>query len=260
MKIEFEELNFPIISAAIHDGHNIRKELQEYLLLNDNGRLREEDPFTGEWLSISKNSVTTEDSRFEIDLNRSREKAVYLKPEDSWGLKVWKHELPEELYLSSISKYDLFYTELEKQINLLLETNKFIIIYDLHSYNYKRNGAEAPAEDDILNPELNLGTGTMNRETWAPVVDRFIADSRSYNFMGRNLDVRENIKFKGGNLARWIHQKYPKSVCSLSIEFRKFFMDEWTGLPDKEIIAEIGKLLTFTVDGLLEELKKKNSK
>ena len=260
MIFQLKNQNSPIIVAAIHDGHEIRKELKEYLALNEQARLREEDPFTGKWLSISDNTITTETSRFEVDLNRPREKAVYLKPEDSWGLKVWKSELPEEYYKDSIKKFDIFYTELEKQINHLLEKNKYVVVYDLHSYNYKRNGADAPPEDDIQNPELNLGTGTLDRKFWAPVIDRFITDSRTYNFMGRNIDVRENIKFKGGYLARWIHQKYPKSVCSLSIEFRKFFMDEWTGLPDKEIIAEIGKLLTFTVDGLLEELKKKNSK
>ena len=61
--------------------------------------------------------------------------------------------------------------------------------------------------------------------------------------------------FKGGYLARWIHQKYPKSVCSLSIEFRKFFMDEWTGLPNPEIINEIGNMLNFSLKGVLEELQ-----
>ncbi len=206
-------------------------------------------------LSISKNTITTKDSRFEVDLNRPREKAVYLKPEDAWGLKVWNRNLSEDIYQRSIEKYDQFYLELEKMINLLLEKNKFVVIYDLHTYNYRRNGANAPAEEDILNPELNLGTGTLNRDFWAPIIDRFIKETKDYNFMGKSIDVRENVKFKGGNLARWVHQKYPDSVCSLSIEFRKFFMDEWTGQPNDLIISEIGKLLQYSVNGILEELK-----
>jgi N-formylglutamate deformylase len=92
MIFNIQDPSSPIIIAAIHDGHQIRTELAEYLSLGESSRLREEDPFTGKWLSISKNTITTKTSRFEVDLNRPREKAVYLKPEDSWGLKVWKNK------------------------------------------------------------------------------------------------------------------------------------------------------------------------
>lgn len=250
----------PIIVAAVHDGHNIREELLEYLALGDNSRLREEDPFTGKWLPISKNTITSETSRFEVDLNRPREKAVYLKPEDSWGLKVWKEEIPDEIYKRSLKKYSEFYSQLEKEIKNHLKRNKTIVVYDLHSYNYKRDGASKPPEPDEQNPELNLGTGTLNRVRWAPIVDRFISETRSYNFMGRNLDIRENIKFRGGYFPRWIHENFPSNVCSLSIEFRKFFMDEWTGEPYEDVINEIGKLLKHTSVGVLEEINKLNNK
>lgn len=258
MKIKFEELNFPIVSAAIHDGHQIREELHDYILLNEKSRLREEDPFTGKWLSISKNTITTDSSRFEVDLNRPREKAVYLKPEDAWGLKVWKEELPDDVYQRSLKKYYEFYSQLEKEINKQLAQNKFIVIYDLHSYNYKRNGANNPPEDDLLNPEINLGTGTMNHDKWGSLVARFIKDIQGYNFMGRTLDIRENIKFRGGYFPRWIHEKFPNQVCCLSIEFRKFFMDEWTGEPFEDVITEINKILQFTTIGVLEEINKMN--
>jgi hypothetical protein len=135
-----------------------------------------------------------------------------------------------------------------------VKSNKVIVIYDLHSYNYKRNGADQPAEPDSLNPELNLGTGTLNRERWSPIVDRFIDDVKNYDFIGRKIDIRENIKFKGGHFPRWIHQKYPHSICCLSIEFRKFFMDEWTGEPYEDVIEAIGQLLKFTTDGVIEEI------
>lgn len=254
MLFNFSDLNYPIVAAAIHDGHSMREELQDYLYIKDKDRLREEDPFTGKWLSISKNSITTEFSRFEVDLNRPKDKAVYLTPDDSWGLKVWKYPLPEEVYYTSLVKYQEFYSELEKKINSLLERNKIVVVYDIHSYNYKRNGPTQPAEPDSLNPELNLGTGTLNRERWTPIVDRFINDVRNFNFLDRRIDIRENIKFRGGNFPRWIHQNFPESVCCLSIEFRKFFMDEWTGEPNIPIIEEIEKLLEHTTRGVLEEI------
>ena len=68
----------------------------------------------------------------------------------------------------------------------------------------------------------------MIRNRWSPVVNRLINDLRTFDYNGRKLDVRENIKFMGGNLSRWTHETFPESGCSLSIEFKKFFMDEWT--------------------------------
>ena len=149
---------------------------------------------------------------------------------------------------------------MEKEINYHLKHNKIIVVYDLHSYNYKRDGASKPPEPDEQNPEINLGTGTLNRERWAPVVDRFIEETKKYSFMGRTLDIRENIKFRGGYFPRWIHEKFPSTVCSLSIEFRKFFMDEWTGEPITDVIEEIKKLLELTTYGVLEEINKMNNK
>ena len=260
MKFQLQDASSPIIVAAVHDGHNIREELAEYVTLSDNSRLREEDPYTGKWLPISKNTITTETSRFEVDLNRPREKAVYLKPDDSWGLKVWKEEIPDDIYKRSFKKYSEFYSQLEKEIKNHLKHNKIIVVYDIHSYNYKRDGANKPPEADEQNPEINLGTGTLNRERWAPIVDRFIDETKKYNFMGRTLDIRENIKFRGGYFPRWIHENFPNSVCSLSIEFRKFFMDEWTGEPYNEVIEEIKALLQFTKLGVLEEITKMNNR
>ena len=49
---------------------------------------------------------------------------------------------------------------------------------------------------------------------------------------GHLLDVRENVKFKGGYFSSWIHQEYPRHACVLAVEFRKTFMNEWTGIPD----------------------------
>ena len=260
MKFQLQDTSSPIIVAAVHDGHNIREELAEYVTLSDNSRLREEDPYTGKWLPISKNTITTETSRFEVDLNRPREKAVYLKPDDSWGLKVWKEEIPDDIYKRSLKKYSEFYSQLEKEIKNHLKHNKIIVVYDIHSYNYKRDGANKPPEADEQNPEINLGTGTLNRERWAPIVDRFIDETKKYNFMGRTLDIRENIKFRGGYFTRWIHENFTNSVCSLSIEFRKFFMDEWTGEPYNEVIEEIKALLQFTKLGVLEEITKMNNR
>jgi N-formylglutamate deformylase len=96
----------------------------------------------------------------------------------------------------------------------------------------------------------------MDRNFWSPIVDRFITDLRNFNFLGRNLDVRENLRFRGGNFPRWIHENFPKKGCALAIEFKKFFMDEWTGIPDNTQLKAIGNALQSTIPGILEELEK----
>ncbi|MGD8743873.1 MAG: hypothetical protein PVH46_10665, partial [Granulosicoccaceae bacterium] len=57
-------------------------------------------------------------------------------------------------------------------------------------------------------------------------------------------------------LAQWIHNNYPDTICVLSIEFKKFYMDEWTGVADIDQIQAIRDALHSTVPGILEELKK----
>jgi hypothetical protein len=81
-------------------------------------------------------------------------------------------------------------------------------------------------------------------------------DLRSYDYFGRCLDVRENVKFKGRHLAKWMHEKFPESACVISIEFKKFYMDEWTGVVDVEQVLAIREALQYTIPGILEELQK----
>ena len=95
-------------------------------------------------------------------------------------------------------------------------------------------------------PQVNIGTRTMNRERWAPVIDTFIETLRSFEFPGGKLDVRENVKFFGGNWPCWIHKNFPDTGVAIAIEFKKFFMDEWTGEPDDECVEAIENALRFT--------------
>jgi hypothetical protein len=157
----------------------------------------------------------------------------------------------------SLGSYDSFYAMVERiESRLAVRFGKFVV-FDLHSYNHRRAGPNGPPADPAANPEVNLGTGTLrDRAAWAPLIDRFIADLRAADFLGRQLDVRENIRFRGGHLARWTHQTFPEAGCVLSIEFKKFFMDEWTGELDAEQHAAIGRALAGTVPGMLEELQR----
>jgi hypothetical protein len=244
----------PLLAAAIHDGHAVRDEVAKYLALDEAQRLREEDPFTREWAEVAPNRVIGLRSRFEVDLNRPREKAVYRVPEDAWGLRVWREEPPEALFHRSLEEYDAFYNAVQRLLNRTRQRFGRFVVYDLHSYNHRRAGPEGPPADEEGNPQMNVGTGTMDRAFWTRVVDRFIADLRAYDFPGGRLDVRENVKFKGGQFPAWVNQSFPRTGCALAIEIKKFFMDEWSGEPDRSLIHAIRDALRSTVPGVLEEL------
>lgn len=244
----------PLVATAIHDGHRLGEPLEKRCALTDAQRLREEDPFTGTWTAIADNRLIAHHSRFEVDLNRPPDKAIYLEPGDAWGLNVWHTRPSAEMQALTMKEYANFYDRVHEKLTGL--TGKFgsVVVLDLHSYCYRRNGQDAPPEEDALNPEINVGTGTMPRENWARLVDRFMGDLRQFDFQGRSLDVRENVKFKGGYFPRWIHENFRDSVCCLSIEARKFFMDEWTGEPYPDVIKTVGEALRSTLPGILEEL------
>ncbi len=116
--------------------------------------------------------------------------------------------------------------------------DRFAVI-DVHSYNHRRGGAQAPATPREESPDINIGTFSMPREQWAFLVDPLMEAMRSFNFNGRHLDVRENVAFQGkGEQTRFIHQRHPGQACAIALEFKKFFMDEWTGEPKRdEIVA-----------------------
>ncbi len=247
----------PIVATAIHDGHKLHPEIAEIMQLSDAERLREEDPFTGRWTQIADNRLIGTHSRFEVDLNRPRAKAVYIQPEDAWGLHVWKETPSKEVINTSLAYYDSFYEEARQLFaDLERQFGKFVVL-DLHTYNHRREGSNGPMADPELNPEVNLGTGTMERERWTPIIEGFMHDLRAFDFMGRHLDVRENIKFRGGQFARWTHENFPESACVLSVEFKKFFMDEWTGVADTDQLDAIHSSLASTIPGALTSLKQR---
>jgi N-formylglutamate amidohydrolase len=247
----------PIVAAAVHQGHATRDAVAAALALDDCTRRREEDPYTGEWAQVAHTQIIGLRSRFEVDLNRPREQAVYRLPEHAWGLNVWREAPSAELVNASLREYDEFYSATEKLLRELIEEHGRVVVYDLHTYNHRRDGASAPPADAIENPEVNIGTGTMDSAYWAPVVDRFIADLRAFDYGGRRLDVRENVKFQGGGFGRWIHATFPRRVCAISVEFKKFFMDEWTGEADLDEVERIFRALQSTLPGVTAELERR---
>lgn len=247
----------PIAAAAIHDGHALRPAVALAMVLTSEERLREEDPFTGGWTSVAGTRLIGGRSRFEVDLNRPREKAVYRGPEDAWGLSVWRDGEPRPAIVEeSLAIYDAFHHDARSALEELRRRFGRFVVLDLHSYNHRRAGPEAPPDDPRKNPDVNVGTRTLDRKRWGALVERLVAELRGSSLLGRPLDVRENVRFRGGNFASWVHHEFPDSGCALAIDVKKFFMDEWTGVPERAQLTAIGALLASTIPGLLEELER----
>ena len=79
---------------------------------------------------------------------------------------------------------------------------------------------------------------------------------RGFDFNGRRLDVRENVAFQGkGEQTRFVHERYPGTGCAIALEFKKFFMDEWTGEPDAEELEAMRRFVTFIANTAREMLE-----
>ena len=242
--------NSQVVATAIHAGHDLRPEVAALLVLDEADRLREEDPFTDELGAAVPDQVVVHRSRFEVDLNRGPQDAVYATPEQSWGMRVWRdEELAADVVERSLAEHEQFYAALAARLDRVAARGPFVVL-DVHSYNHRRAGTDADPEPAEGNPVVNVGTGSMDRGRWADVVDTFIATLSEATIAGEPLDVRENVRFRGAELCRWVHERYPQTGCALAIEFKKTYMDEWSGQPDREVIAELADALGKTADTL----------
>jgi hypothetical protein len=228
-----------VIATAIHDGNELRGEIHRAMKLSPSDRLREEDPFTGQAVLDVPNHIIVHRSRFEFDLNRGIEGAVYETLEQCWGLDVWQSPLSEAQVSRSLEIHGKYYQMLAQILDGLAADGPRFVLIDVHSYNHRRDGPGSAATSQADAPDINIGTFSMPRDQWSFLVDPLMQAMREFDFNGRHLDVRENIAFQGkGEQTRFVHQRYPGQGCAIAVEFKKFFMDEWTGEPDlKELDA-----------------------
>ena len=245
----------PVVACAVHAGDQVRAEVLRHMALRRRQRRVEEDPYTDQLADVVDTSLVVHRSRFEVDMNRARERAIYRTPGDAWGLKVWRDPLPAAVRQRSLRLYDRFYAELFGVLTRAGAGGRPFVVLDLHSYNHRRGGPQAAPANALMNPEINVGTGSLDRERWSGLVDRFMADLQTVDVGGRPLDVRENVRFRGGHLSRWVHAAFPGQACCLAVEVKKFFMDEHTGEIDEPVWAAVHDALGATIPGVLRELE-----
>jgi len=238
--IELLDEQNAILALAIHNGHEMHPELLKVCGITEADRLREEDPYTDAFTEPFPNKIVVYTSRFTVDLNRNRDKAVYLTPDDCWGLNARTTRLSDDLITELNHDYGQWYSLLTFTIQRLLAKHDFITVLDLHSYNHRRQGPNATPDAQINNPDIILGRNNMP-VAYYPWVDNLCMELNNKTIMNHTLDTRIDVKFTGGNLSRWLHHTFPGKVRCVAVEFKKIFMDEWSGSLDKEFQNELSR-------------------
>ncbi len=243
----------PVLATAIHAGHRIREDLKPYLQADDGTRRREEDPMTGIWAGVGDHVFRTSTSRFEVDLNRPRDKALSANPEDTWGIRVWKESPPLHVVERSARSHDAFYALMSAWIEGLIAEHGRVLVLDLHSYNHMRDGAR-PAPQS-RNPDIDLGVTTSDLGRFGRVVDSLHEALSSTSSAGRRYDVRRNVRYPdGGNFPEWVFAKYGDHVCTVTLEVKKIYMDEWSGEVDLAVVDDLHGQMKKATDSAKMEI------
>ncbi len=243
----------PIVATAIHSGHTLRPEVAACMALSDADRRREEDPYTDRLTRPFSTQIVVDRSRFEVDLNRKPEEAVYLTEDQAWGLKVWA-ELPgPDVVAGSLAVHEEFYGRVGSLLDEVASVGPFVVL-DLHSYNHRRGGRNASPAPVAENPDVNIGTGSLDHERWGALVDRFAIDLSEG--LSSSVTIAENVRFQGGFFSQWVNERYAGRGCALALEFKKTFVDEWTDELDEVAVGGLIDALSGTVEGIVQELSR----
>lgn len=247
----------PVMTTAVHAGHEIRPELHPYLAADDGERRREEDPLTDVLASLGDNVFSCYTSRFEVDLNRARHKACATDPKDTWGMKIWKSAPPPAMTQSSLEQHDEFYCMMDQWLKHLISRHGKVLLLDLHSYNHRRDGPDGPIAPVQDNPEIDLGLTTRDPQRFGQLSDKFSQVLSDTPCQGRRLDVRANVRYPdGGHWPEWVYANFGHQVCTITLEYKKFYMDEWKGEVSLPVVEDLRLGLSRAVQAAREELLK----
>jgi N-formylglutamate deformylase len=246
----------PVLAAAIHDGHAIRPALRRHLALPAEERLREEDPLTGLLADTGDSQLRVRTSRFEVDLNRPREKAFPRRPEDTWGLQVWR-ELPLEHEIeASLNLHDRFYRMIEQVVARQIERYGMVVVIDIHSYNHRRDGAGQAPADPTDNPDIDVGLTELDKHRFRPLTDALMHRLAEVPVRDAKPDVRANVRYPdGGYFPKWLHARFGADVCAITLEYKKMFMDEWSSTADIVALHALRAGLLHALDGVREHVR-----
>lgn len=236
----------PYVCGAVHDGHQFRHSLWDNCLHTEYERWYEEDPCTKQMVQSFPIIIAGCDSRFEYDLNREPEGAVY---EDAWGKRLWRHPLPDSEKQLSLEKHNTFYKVVRALIDKLETDFKNVLVFDMHSYNWKRWDREVPV--------WNLGTSNVDNDRYGTLIESWQTKLGAMQLPnGIQSTSKINDTFQGnGYFLKYITQNF-KDTLVLATEISKIYCDEHSGVIYPEVVKSVENQLKDLIPLQVEEFQK----
>ena len=238
----------PYICGAVHDGHQFRKSLWDNCLHTEYERWYEEDPCTKEMVQSHPIVIAGCDSRFEYDLNRPPDGAIY---EDAWGKQLWKTPLSKKEYDLSMHKHANFYKVVHALVHQVEKKYGKAIVFDMHSYNWKRWDREVPT--------WNLGTANIDNGRYGVMANSW---SKKLGQMQLPHGIASTSKihdtFQGnGFFLKYISTTFPNTLV-LATEIAKVYCDEYTGIVFPEVVRSVEEQLKELIPLQVKEFQESN--
>ncbi len=225
------------LCAAVHDGHQFRKGLWDKCLHTEYERWYEEDPCTKQMVETMPMVIAGCDSRFEYDLNRDPENAIY---EDAWGKKLWREPLNDSEKNRSLQKHQNFYKVVSALINQMKISFGAAIVYDMHSYNWKRWDRPVPV--------VNLGTSNIDQKRYSAFAKAWCESLATIDLPNKiETTAAINDTFQGnGYFLKYITNNF-ENVLVLATEFSKIYCDEYKYVIFPEVVTAIEEQLKLRI-------------
>ena len=240
--IKIEEY-VPFVCGAVHDGHQFRKSLWQNCLHTEYERWYEEDPCTKQMVGSHPIVIAGRDSRFEYDLNRPPEMAVF---DTAWGKQLWKKDLPENERQLSLQKHHNFYRVVHALVEKLESLHPKVLVFDMHSYNWKRWDREVPT--------WNLGTINIDNDRFGDMVESW---REKLGGMQLPNDIKSttgiNDTFQGnGHFLKYITKTFDNTLV-FATEISKVYCDELSGIIYPEVVQSVENQLQDLIPLQAEE-------
>lgn len=222
----------PYVCTAIHAGHNFRNELAAKCSHTEYERWFEEDPNTDDFISSFPITIIGNDSRFEYDLNREPKNCIY---DEAWGKKVWKKPLTTSEKNKSLKKHADYYQVVHTLIEKIETKYEACVVYDMHSYNYKRWTRKTPV--------FNIGCVLVDMNKFGKYVKHFDQelDKIEFSEIESQSEINDVFEGKGYNLT-YITKNFSNTLV-LATEIKKIYCDELSGRPYPEEIKYLQRKL-----------------
>ena len=221
------------ICGAVHDGNQFRKELWDNCLHSAYDRWYEEDPETKNMVLSHPILIAGCDSRFEYDLNRPPDEAVF---ETAWGKPLWRAPLPKDQRLRSVQKHSNFYKVVHALVHKIESLFEICVVYDMHSYNWQRWDREVPT--------WNLGTSNVDNSRFGKTIELWrdsLSEMKLPNDLRSTADIN-NTFYGNGYFLKFITNNF-KNTLVLATEIAKVYCDEYNQIIYPEVVASVEQQL-----------------